>query len=253
MLLLESAGKSCILHPGFASALPDGYTGNKTGVPTSKMVGRPPHHIGRRGDGRTIQIRSGGWCIAGEILKVRIKKSAPDAREFGVLSSSAVNFRALRSSHEERYRGPAMTKLTPTQLAERRRRREHDKIYREYAERFGHFLMVSLSAAVVRRMKASLKSGKDELAREKREQREQLKEQVKQSRREHKAFLLRPITAEMEREYTALIKRRQLYEGACDLSWAQYFKYREQHPDCASLSENDLAYAGMWTACAVAS
>ena len=42
----------------------------------------------------------------------------------------------------------------------------------------------------------------------------------------------------MEREYTALIKRRQLYEGACELSWAQYFKYRERHPDCTPLSED---------------
>jgi hypothetical protein len=48
-----------------------------------------------------------------------------------------------------------------------------------------------------------------------------------------------------------LIKTQRLYEGACDLSWEQYFEYRDEHPDCTALSQDDLAYAGMWTSCAV--
>jgi hypothetical protein len=65
------------------------------------------------------------------------------------------------------------------------------------------------------------------------------------------APLLAPITPEKERAYTRLIKTRTLYEGACELSWQQYFEYREVHPECEPLSSDDIDYAGWWTACAV--
>jgi hypothetical protein len=52
---------------------------------------------------------------------------------------------------------------------------------------------------------------------------------------------------EMEREYTALIQDRQLYEGACELPWSRYFKYRDQHTGSAPLSSDDLRYVGQWT------
>jgi hypothetical protein len=52
---------------------------------------------------------------------------------------------------------------------------------------------------------------------------------------------------EMEREYTALIQDRQLYEGACELPWSQYFAYRDQHAGSAPLSSDDLRYVGQWT------
>jgi hypothetical protein len=62
----------------------------------------------------------------------------------------------------------------------------------------------------------------------------------------------------MEQKYTRLIKQRRLRDGDCQLSWKQYFKYRDQHPECKPLTsdnigyaENFLGYVGMWTACAV--
>jgi ribosomal protein L17 len=67
-------------------------------------------------------------------------------------------------------------------------------------------------------------------------------------------FLFRAVaSAEHEREqaYTRLIKTRSLYEGACELSWAEYFEYREAHPGCEPLARGDLAYARQWTPFAV--
>jgi hypothetical protein len=58
------------------------------------------------------------------------------------------------------------------------------------------------------------------------------------------------FTSKTERKYTNLIQRRKLYEGACKLSWAEYFEFREAHPDCTPLTSDDLAYAGQWTKCA---
>jgi hypothetical protein len=59
------------------------------------------------------------------------------------------------------------------------------------------------------------------------------------------------ITPKMAKEYTNLIVKRKLYEGACELAWPQYFKYRDMHPGkCALLSNADLAYVGQWTSAA---
>jgi Protein of unknown function (DUF3102) len=58
---------------------------------------------------------------------------------------------------------------------------------------------------------------------------------------------------EVEQVYTGLIKNRELYEGACELPWAQYFEYRDSHPDdVAPLTPDDLAYVGQWTSAAPA-
>jgi hypothetical protein len=65
------------------------------------------------------------------------------------------------------------------------------------------------------------------------------------------APLLAPITPEKEQAYTRLIKTCTLYEGACDLSWSEYFAYRDAHPECEALTKANLAYAGQWTSCAV--
>jgi hypothetical protein len=65
------------------------------------------------------------------------------------------------------------------------------------------------------------------------------------------APLLAPITADKEREYTRLIQQRELYEGACELSWERYFEYRDEHDECSSLTQDDLDYASMWTTCAL--
>jgi hypothetical protein len=103
-------------------------------------------------------------------------------------------------------------------------------------------------------MAASLASGVDQLADVKREQ----KEYEKEFDRKHAEFLAQPCTPEMEQKYTRLIKQRRLRDGDCQLSWKQYFKYRDQHPECKPLTsdnigyaENFLGYVGMWTACAV--
>ena len=54
--------------------------------------------------------------------------------------------------------------------------------------------------------------------------------------------------AKMAKEYTKLIQKHKLYEGACHLPWAKYFEYRNQHPDeCNLLTNEDLAYVGQWT------
>jgi len=140
-----------------------------------------------------------------------------------------------------------MAKPTPKQLAERRRRKEAIKTTRDYIERFGTFAC-ELTPATVSLMASSLKSGVDECA----SLRRATEERIKRLDEEHAAFLLQPIKAETEREYTALIKQRQLYEGACNLSWPMYFQFREEHADdVVPLSADDIAYAGSWTSCAV--
>jgi hypothetical protein len=90
--------------------------------------------------------------------------------------------------------------------------------------------------ATVSLMASSLKSGVDECA----SLRRATEERIKRRDEEHAAFLLQPITAETERKYTALIKQRELYEGACNLSWPMYFRFREEHADdVAPLSADD--------------
>jgi len=52
---------------------------------------------------------------------------------------------------------------------------------------------------------------------------------------------------ETVQKYTALIKNRQLYEGACSLAWLAYFEYRNAYPDeCIPLTNDDLAYGVQW-------
>jgi hypothetical protein len=58
------------------------------------------------------------------------------------------------------------------------------------------------------------------------------------------------FTPEREREVTTAIKGRMLYEGACDLPWADYFDFREKNK-CASLTSSDQRYAGQYSTCKV--
>ena len=132
------------------------------------------------------------------------------------------------------------------QKVHNKKSRADNKISNDYRKRFGGASGV-LDHARLGLMKASLESGVDQLADVKRAQ----KEYAEQTDREHHVFLATPITPEMEHECTAMIKQRTLYEGACDLSWPMYFKYREEHPDLPPLTSDDLAYAGMWTSCAL--
>jgi hypothetical protein len=132
-----------------------------------------------------------------------------------------------------------MRKLTPKELAARRKRAAEMKLHDDYHKRFGDAWGGFLTPDVVRRRKLSLETGVDLFADEKRKQAEAHAE----SHRKHLEFLARPLPAKTEREYTALIQDRALYEGACQLSWGQYFKT----PSSATLSEIDLAYASLWT------
>jgi hypothetical protein len=153
----------------------------------------------------------------------------------------AAKWTALADQMERKAtRAPVRRKLTPAQ-----KRRANFKISRAYSRQFGGFT-TELNPDVVRRMEASMQSGVDEFAGTKREQ----LEHHERREREQEEFLAQPITTETEDHYTTLIKQRQLYEGACELSWEQYFKYRDEHPDLPPLSPDDLEYAGMWTSCA---
>jgi hypothetical protein len=148
---------------------------------------------------------------------------------------------------------PAPKKLTPDALEARRKLKADDKTVDNYFKQFG-FVCVYITPDVLRRMEDSLKSGVDDFAELKREKQRQQDEHVRAETLRREALnspLLAPITAEKEQAYTGLIKRRQLYEGACGLSWAEYFEYRDQHPECDPLTRGDLAYASDWTACAV--
>jgi hypothetical protein len=61
-----------------------------------------------------------------------------------------------------------------------------------------------------------------------------------------------PFTPELEKHYTDRIKNRRLMEGDCMRPWQNYFAYREAHSnDVEPLADEDLAYAGQWTSCAV--
>jgi hypothetical protein len=147
----------------------------------------------------------------------------------------------------------APRKLAPAALAARRKRKANNKISDDYGKRFGGFSTV-INPDVLRRMKASLQSGIDQFAELKAERECDQDEYVREETLKRAALnapLLAPITPKKEKAYTRLIKARQLYEGACDLSWEQYFKYRDEHPDLPPLTPDDLEYAGMWTACAV--
>ena len=52
------------------------------------------------------------------------------------------------------------------------------------------------------------------------------------------------FTADDEKEYTGNIKKRKLWEGACDLNWPKYRAYRAAHPGCERLDTQDLRYVG---------
>jgi hypothetical protein len=133
-------------------------------------------------------------------------------------------------------------------LAERYQRKAEQKaaikLADDYDERFGGFSCV-LKGDTLRLMALSLETGIDQFVDEKRAQQEYREKRA----REHEEFLARPITPEMVAEYTKLIKRRKLYEGACELSWQRYFEYVAAHPEIV-LTPEDREYAGMWTSCA---
>jgi hypothetical protein len=124
--------------------------------------------------------------------------------------------------------------------------RAENRLAIAYGERFGHVYGVQ-ERWFYKAMEAALLSGVDNPRLIKR--RRKIEERTAKYDRKQAKFLATPIKAKTEREYTALIKQRRLYEGACELAWARYFEYRDAHHDCEPLTADDLAYAGMWTAC----
>ena len=50
--------------------------------------------------------------------------------------------------------------------------------------------------------------------------------------KEEVAKLVYVFTADDEKEYTGYIKKRKLWEGACDLNWPKYRNYRAEHSEC---------------------
>lgn len=145
--------------------------------------------------------------------------------------------------------------------------RARNKLFFQYSERFGwKYLNVTLTAAVMKKVEKSLATGIDLFAEVKSKTAEQEeRERPERERREAKLVktemarraainkpLLAPITDEKEKAYTRLIKDRKLYEGACDLSWPEYFAFREEYVHFIEpLTDDDLAYAAQWTSCAV--
>jgi hypothetical protein len=173
-----------------------------------------------------------------ELADLRVKVAESEAR---VRKSNAASIAPPR-------------KLSPASLKARRKSMADHKLYESYSKQFGGFAAIALDRDVLRRMEASLKSGVDDFAGLKQERLEAEQEYIReetQRREELNALLLAPITPEKAEAYARMITTRTLYEGACDLSWAEYFQYREEHPDLPPLTSDDLDYAGMRTACAL--
>jgi ParB-like nuclease domain len=137
-----------------------------------------------------------------------------------------------------------------------KKRKEHNKIFRAYIKRFGFVSGLNDVVDDIERMSGALASGVDDpvfvaqRVADKAES-EEWRIELEERHRKHEEFLATPINSETEAHYTAMIKQRTLYEGACELSWPMYFKYLDEHPELDPLTPDDLEYAGMWTSCAV--
>jgi len=94
-----------------------------------------------------------------------------------------------------------------------------------------------------------LATGKDqpELIAMRKECERNLRAYDKRRAKEEAAKLVYVFTADDEKEYTGYIKKRKLWEGACDLNWPKYRAYRAAHPESAPLDAKDLRYVGQWT------
>jgi hypothetical protein len=136
---------------------------------------------------------------------------------------------------------------------EEAKRRAQEKIARGYVKAFGP-LGFAYTSRNLTLMQKSLKTGKDALAVQRRRQDEAQRawsqRRAKERARRNVDHGARSFTADAERRMTSLVKRRRLYEGACDLPWADYFAFREVKR-CERLAANDVRYLSQWTACPV--
>jgi hypothetical protein len=123
----------------------------------------------------------------------------------------------------------------------RRELNQISKLFKDYARQFG-FIGVHLTPANVALLRKSLASGQDHLAEERRRQALAAKAYARRLARER----AKPFTAEQEQHMTALVKKRRLYHGACQLRWQDYFEFRTTH-ECEPLTGLDKQYLGLWT------
>jgi hypothetical protein len=143
--------------------------------------------------------------------------------------------------------------------ATRKQLRAQRALIAAYEERFGEFSGFFND----RLLRKSLKDGVDHLA----DRRAQDAASQEQSEPEHDANVAKfyddisceaerrakaegPFSAKTELAYTRLIKNRKLFEGSCQLRWAEYFEFRQANK-CARLTANDRRYADQYSSCAV--
>ena len=131
----------------------------------------------------------------------------------------------------------------------RRREREQRELRNAYNQKFGIPMVFEWSAKNIKLLKRALAAGKDqpELIAMRKEYERNVRAYDKRRAKEEAAKLVYVFTADDEKEYTGYIKKRKLWEGACDLNWPKYRNYRAEHPGCERLDTKDLRYVGQWT------
>jgi hypothetical protein len=108
-------------------------------------------------------------------------------------------------------------------------------LYRAYHAKFGH---KPFQSYYLGNKKYDIRTGYDELAAER-----------EAWDREQAELMATPMEAERVPNWTKLIKKRRLYEGACD-EMTRYMLYLDKHGN-TELDADDIAYASKWAACTV--
>jgi hypothetical protein len=135
--------------------------------------------------------------------------------------------------------------MIPESVERIRKNLAASKLADDYKAVFGWDSFFSYDQEAQELMALSLTSGMDQLV----DRKQKHKEMREERERKQEEFLAAPITEEQVSHYTSLIKRRKLYEGACDLSWEKYFE--RVRVVGVKLTPEDLEYAAQWTSCAV--
>jgi len=163
---------------------------------------------------------------------------------------------ALRTGHDPRWLADtraawkAGAKRGAKQgAATRKRRRKEDAEWLAYRKMFPSSSPYGLiDRALVRK---SLKTGHDHLTEERERFRKKHETVWKPPAVDpRKAPPPEPFTAKDEAGYTRWIKKRRLFEGACDLRWQEYFEFRQANK-CDRLTVNDRRYVALYASCAV--
>ena len=120
---------------------------------------------------------------------------------------------------------------SPQQRAAETRRREQRELRNAYNQKFGIPMVFEWSAKNIKLLKRALAAGKDqpELIAMRKEYERNVRAYDKRRAKEEVAKLVYVFTADDEKEYTGYIKKRKLWEGACDLNWPKYRNYRAEH------------------------